>query len=97
MFVRLGEYDRKHAQGVGPYEQNKELACVFVHEDYKQHTTPKFLENDLALVRVSTPVTITDYVRPACLPQPNEFKAGDKCYVTGWGYTGEFILVKKKK
>ena len=89
MFVRLGEFDRKHAQGVGKYEQNFDLECVFVHEDYKQHPAPKYLENDLALVRVSTPVEINDYVRPACLPEEDEFKAGDKCYVTGWGYTGK--------
>ncbi|XP_068439878.1 serine protease 33 [Clinocottus analis] len=42
--------------------------------------------NDLALVKLSSPVTWTDYVRPICLPVSGTlFPGGMPCFVTGWG------------
>jgi len=45
-----------------------------------------FLSNDIALIKLSTPVTFNDKISPACLPTsgsilPHNFS----CYVTGWG------------
>ncbi|XP_056152890.1 prostasin [Lampris incognitus] len=41
---------------------------------------------DLALVKLTTPVTWSDYIRPICLPSSGAlFPGGMLCHVTGWG------------
>lgn len=41
---------------------------------------------DVALVRLDTPVTWSDYAHPVCLPASGTlFPSGMTCYVTGWG------------
>ncbi|KAL4646046.1 elastase 3 precursor-like [Arapaima gigas] len=57
---------------------------LVVHEKWN----PLFIRNDIALVKLETPVTFSDTILPACLPEagfvlPNEAP----CYVTGWGRT----------
>ncbi|XP_042306539.1 plasminogen [Sceloporus undulatus] len=43
---------------------------------------------DIALLKLSSPLLITDEVIPACLPPANSMVAGgSECYVTGWGET----------
>lgn len=43
---------------------------------------------DIALLKLSSPATITDKVIPACLP-PADYVVADRtvCYITGWGET----------
>ena len=45
-----------------------------------------FPSNDIALIKLATPVVISDSIMPACLPD-NEviLPNGAPCYVTGWG------------
>ena len=48
---------------------------------------------DVALLRLSEPVEITDYVRMACLPTENMdrfFPPGTVCTATGWGEETQF-------
>jgi len=53
-------------------------------------TNAKFGDFDLALVRLETPVTLGECVKPVCLPDADEkVEAGSRCYVTGWGHTGK--------
>nr|XP_014343438.1 PREDICTED: serine protease 27-like [Latimeria chalumnae] len=41
---------------------------------------------DIALIELSSSVSYTDYILPACLPTNNtQFPEGMKCWVTGWG------------
>ncbi|XP_077303205.1 serine protease 27-like [Lithobates pipiens] len=41
---------------------------------------------DIALIRLATPVTYTEYIMPICLPSSNTtFPCGTECWVTGWG------------
>uniref|UniRef100_A0A672HQU1 Plasminogen n=1 Tax=Salarias fasciatus TaxID=181472 RepID=A0A672HQU1_SALFA len=43
---------------------------------------------DIALLKLSRPVTINDKVLPACLPEKDfVVPSGTECYVTGWGET----------
>uniref|UniRef100_A0A8C5Q513 Peptidase S1 domain-containing protein n=1 Tax=Leptobrachium leishanense TaxID=445787 RepID=A0A8C5Q513_9ANUR len=43
-------------------------------------------KGDIALMRLSSPVTYTDYIRPICLPSSSvSFPCGLQCWVTGWG------------
>lgn len=42
--------------------------------------------NDIALMKLNSPLTITSNVRPVCLPNKGMyFTAPRECYVTGWG------------
>ncbi|GFS92263.1 enteropeptidase [Trichonephila clavipes] len=45
-------------------------------------------ENDIALIHLNAPVSMTSHVRPICLP-PWQIKLsqGTVCHVTGWGET----------
>ncbi|CAG5128125.1 unnamed protein product, partial [Candidula unifasciata] len=39
---------------------------------------------DIALIHLSKPLAINDFVRPICLPDHIP-KVGTRCYATGWG------------
>ncbi|XP_071804691.1 trypsin-like [Asterias amurensis] len=56
------------------------LEQIFIHEDYNTIT----LDNDITLLKLSSPVSFSDYVNTACLPT-SDFPAGSNCVVTGWG------------
>ncbi|XP_038565966.1 trypsin-like isoform X2 [Micropterus salmoides] len=52
------------------------------HPNYNTNTN----DNDIALLKLSSPVTFTDYIRPVCLAMDGSvFNNGTTCWVTGWG------------
>ncbi|XP_038565982.1 chymotrypsinogen B-like [Micropterus salmoides] len=52
------------------------------HPNYNTTTN----DNDIALLKLSSPVNFTDYIRPVCLAAAGSvFNAGTTCWVTGWG------------
>ncbi|KAI4903248.1 hypothetical protein NFI96_022060, partial [Prochilodus magdalenae] len=61
-----------------------DAGTIVVHEKWNS----LFIRNDIALVKLANPVTLSDTIQPACLPAegyllPNNFP----CYITGWGRT----------
>ncbi|XP_016891320.1 chymotrypsin-like elastase family member 2A [Cynoglossus semilaevis] len=57
-------------------------AEIITHEDYNIFLS----RNDIALIKLSSPVTLSDTISPACLPEEDVTLAhGSPCYVTGWG------------
>ena len=45
-------------------------------------------DNDIAIVKLESPLTFNDDVQPACLPHTSfTFETGDNSYVSGWGAT----------
>lgn len=68
-----------------PFEQTSVSSQVFVHEDYDS----KHVRNDVALIKLGTPLQLNRWVRPVCLDTQSEFSAGDLCYVAGWGNLAE--------
>ncbi|XP_075034914.1 transmembrane protease serine 9-like [Mixophyes fleayi] len=43
-------------------------------------------KGDIALIKLNSPVTYTDYIMPICLPSASvTFPCGMECWVTGWG------------
>ena len=57
---------------------------VINHSGYNSNT----FTNDIALIELSSEVTINDYVRPACVLENNkELASGTKVVTSGWGTT----------
>ncbi|XP_045892595.1 chymotrypsinogen B-like [Micropterus dolomieu] len=58
------------------------VSQIVKHPNYDKET----FNNDIALLKLSSPVTFTDYIRPVCLAADGSaFNNGTTCWVTGWG------------
>ena len=61
----------------------------------------KFRDNDIALLRLSSSVMFSDYIRPVCLAASDSSIATDtRTWVTGWGWInpeGELLFNLKFK
>ena len=76
--VHLGEHNIDTTLG-------SDVAEVIKHSRYNSAT----LDNDYAILRLSQPVSFTDKVSPACLPDEREKTyLGANATATGWGITG---------
>lgn len=84
--VRFGEHDLDNVEGS---EQDFSIECLMRHERYDITTT----NNDIILIRLKRKrgrgVMFTNYVRPICLPERNEFDDDHSCWISGWGNTGD--------
>ncbi|CAG9855145.1 unnamed protein product [Phyllotreta striolata] len=79
--ARLGAL-RRGTSMPSPYEQLQPVVKIIVHPGY---IDSGFI-NDISLLKLKSPVIFSDYVRPVCLPQPNQVPADGKlCTVVGWG------------
>ncbi|XP_034262097.2 acrosin-like [Pantherophis guttatus] len=67
--------------------QTHTVSKVVLHQDYNPLTE----ENDIALIKLDSPVTFNDYVQPACLPRVTMGSETNftSCFATGWGITAE--------
>ncbi|KAM9772854.1 chymotrypsin-like protease CTRL-1 [Syngnathus typhle] len=66
-------------------EVNRTLSRIIVHPDYDNTT----FQNDIALMRLSSPITYTNYIRPICMASnSSQFNNGTRCWGTGWGKLG---------
>nr|XP_047919411.1 transmembrane protease serine 4 isoform X2 [Anser cygnoides] len=53
-------------------------------------TPPSPKNNDIALVKLQSPLQVSDRIKPICLPYfDEELVPGTSLWVTGWGYTKE--------
>ena len=58
------------------------MSKIIKHPAYDKDTN----DNDIALIRLSSPVRFTDYIRPVCLAATDSvFNSGTDSWVTGWG------------
>ncbi|XP_052472386.1 chymotrypsin-like protease CTRL-1 [Carassius gibelio] len=79
--VILGEHDR--GSNVEPI-QVKLVSRVITHPLYSRAT----FNNDIALLKLSSPVTLTPRISPVCLaPSTLNILPGTRCFTTGWGRT----------
>nr|XP_055023656.1 chymotrypsin-like elastase family member 2A [Misgurnus anguillicaudatus] len=77
--VYLGKHNLKE-------EEDGSLAIapakIIVHENWSSF----FIRNDIALIKLETPITPSDTVVPACIPADGAILPhNEPCYVTGWG------------
>ncbi|KYN32013.1 Trypsin-7 [Trachymyrmex septentrionalis] len=62
----------------------KDIASVICHEKY----LPLTYDYDVALIKLSTPLTFGEYIKPILLAFPlMNIKTGTEAIVTGWGKT----------
>ncbi|CAH3157463.1 unnamed protein product, partial [Porites evermanni] len=80
--IVAGKYNLNGKEG---FEQNIPIQKIIIHPKYN---TLKNHDYDLALIKLQSPLTYNNRVRPVCLPK-FDFAVGTKCYVTGWGHTEE--------
>ncbi|KAK0138434.1 Transmembrane protease serine 9 [Merluccius polli] len=79
LLVYLG---RDNLQGSNPNEVSISVSQIINHPDYDN--TPN--NNDISLLRLSSPVEFNDYIRPVCLAAAaSVFSNGTDTWVTGWG------------
>ncbi|XP_029491150.1 transmembrane protease serine 9-like isoform X1 [Oncorhynchus nerka] len=79
LVVYLG---RQNQQGTNPNEESRTVTQIICHPNYSSSTS----DNDMCLLKLSSSVTFTNYIRPVCLAaQGSSFYAGTTSWVTGWG------------
>ncbi len=62
--------------------QRQLVANIYVHPEYNTETH----NFDVALLRLTDPIDITDYARTICVPTTDmNFEVGTSCYASGWG------------
>ncbi|XP_062382939.1 testisin-like [Sardina pilchardus] len=77
--IRLG---RQSLYGANPNEVSRTVAEIILHPNYDDYTS----DNDMALLRLSSAVTFTDYIRPVCLVASGSIlHRGTESWITGWG------------
>ncbi|KAG9265412.1 transmembrane protease serine 5 isoform X1 [Astyanax mexicanus] len=55
---------------------------------YNKNYNHRSHDNDIALMKLRTPLNFSDTIRPACLPQyDHDLPGGTQCWISGWGYT----------
>ncbi|XP_054609068.1 plasma kallikrein-like [Dunckerocampus dactyliophorus] len=80
-FVYVG---RQSQSGPNPNEVVREMEAVMCHPDYNNRT----FENDICLVKLSSPVNFTHYAQPICLAdEGSTAHTGTSSWITGWGTT----------
>lgn len=70
--------------------QIRAVSEVFLHPDYDQSIN--IGANDIALLKLDSPLVFTDDVQPVCLPDPgdNQPEVGSYVTYTGWGGINNF-------
>ncbi|XP_036380683.1 ST14 transmembrane serine protease matriptase b [Megalops cyprinoides] len=64
----------------------RNLKQIIPHPYYNTYT----FDNDIALMELDTPVPLSQYIWPICLPPSTyDFPAGESVWITGWGATRE--------
>jgi len=68
-----------------PFEQEREVIDGDCHVDWY----PQIYVNDLAILKLKTPIEFTDKIQPIELAKKGDrLKPGTVCNVAGWGFTG---------
>ncbi|XP_042224071.1 trypsin alpha-3-like [Homarus americanus] len=81
IYVHLAEHDLSNSEET--HLVIRSVSKIINHQNYQ----PGDEINDIALLKLSSPVTVGDIVLPVCLPPLSPTYAGKTATVTGWGTT----------
>ncbi|OQV23495.1 putative Chymotrypsin-like elastase family member 2A [Hypsibius exemplaris] len=82
--VRVGDHDQWQVEAS---EKVHSVLRYLVHPSYGGQASN--YANDIAILRLSTPIVYKAQISPACIPPAMEEPThGASCYVTGWGKVG---------
>nr|XP_014432687.1 transmembrane protease serine 2 isoform X1 [Pelodiscus sinensis] len=64
------------------YRSGYKVTKIISHPNYNSDSK----DNDIALMKLQTPLRFTDTVGPVCLPNPGMlFQSNQECWISGWG------------
>uniref|UniRef100_A0A3B3XRH2 Peptidase S1 domain-containing protein n=1 Tax=Poecilia mexicana TaxID=48701 RepID=A0A3B3XRH2_9TELE len=76
--------------GTNPNKVTRTVAQVIRHPSFSIST----LDNDIALIKLSSAVTFNNYISPVCLAAADStFYSGVNSWVTGWGNIGSGVVI----
>merc|ERR1719336_2241222 len=78
--VLLGDYNNE-SEDIEDGQEMRSIQQILIHPAYKHQN----YDNDLALLKLETPISFNKYILPICLPPTNLPITGKKGFVTGWG------------
>lgn len=85
IYIRVGDYDLT-SQSASKGAQTQKVSTTYIHHNHNGQT----LDNDIALLKMQSPVELNEAVCLVCLPaRGSTRKPGKSCTVTGYGYQGE--------
>lgn len=85
LIVYLG---RDTQQLSNPNEVSRSVSQIITNPNYDSTTS----DNDMCLLKLSSSVSFTNYIRPVCLAASGStFNSGTTCWVTGWGTIGSDV------
>jgi len=90
LFVSCGSADLQPLQ-TDPNKQTRKVKSILIHPQFN----PKSLINDMAVLMMDSPFDMTEYVGPACLPEPSFDPKNFFCVATGHGLNGEMYYTKE--
>uniref|UniRef100_A0A8D1JHZ3 Atrial natriuretic peptide-converting enzyme n=1 Tax=Sus scrofa TaxID=9823 RepID=A0A8D1JHZ3_PIG len=73
------------------FMQTRLVKSIILHPRYSRTV----VDYDISIVELSEDINETSYVRPVCLPSPEQSLEPDTyCYITGWGHMGNKMPFK---
>ncbi|CAD0206380.1 unnamed protein product [Chrysodeixis includens] len=95
--IRAGEWDTQTTKEIYEF-QERDVKEIVIHESFM----PKSLKNDIALLRLLTPVELSEHINVICMPEQDEvFDSHKNCVANGWGKNvfgrqGRYAVILKK-
>lgn len=101
----LGKHHMNSSRDIPSAEECYKVDAIIRHKGFVYEQDRTDITNDIALVHLAKPVSVTREISPICLPKPGVvMPAGTPCFVTGWGdekgrssHTSQFLDKKKER